>query len=438
MGNSRASHGVLPLAVRAAPITRHDADSSSWAHPLCCHAGALHSPLAIPTIARKPISLMDFSLSPEQLELVESVRAFARDQLGGAVEPRDAAGELWREGWQRCADFGIPGLPVPSEYGGQDAGMLSTLLAMEALGYGCRDNGLVFSLNAQMWSCMIPLAHFGTEDQKRRYLPSLCDGSRIGVHAITEPDAGSDAFSGRARAVRDGDHYVLDGQKTFITNAPVADLIVVFARLFDGARDRGLTAFLVERGTPGLTQSTAFSKMGLRTSPLGEVIVEGCRVHETNRLGPEGAGERVFHSSMDWERTCIFAAHLGQMERQLEDSIRYARKRRQFGKPIAKYAQVADKLVDAKVRIEAARWLLYYTGWLKDAGRSSMMAASVAKLFTSEAHVQNTLDALQIHAGYGYMTESGVEREVRDALAGRIFSGTSDMQRKILASFLGL
>lgn len=380
---------------------------------------------------------MDFSLSPDQLDLVESVRAFARDQLADPVESRDARGELWRDGWQRCADFGIPGLPIPVEYGGQGAGMLSTVLAMEALGYGCRDNGLVFSINAQMWSCMVPLAHYGSEEQRRRYLPRLCDGSLIGVHAITEPDAGSDAFSGRARAVRDGDSYVLTGQKTFITNAPVADLLVIFARLHDGG-DRGLTAFLVERGTPGLAQSAPFSKMGLRTSPLGEVIVDEVRVPLANRLGPEGAGERVFHSSMDWERTCIFAAHLGQMERQLDETIRYARKRRQFGRPIAKYAQIADKLVDGKVRIEAARWLLYYTGWLKDSGKSSMMAASVAKLFTSEAHVQNALDALQIHAGYGYMSESGVEREVRDALAGRIFSGTSDMQRKILAGFLGL
>ncbi len=381
---------------------------------------------------------MDFSLTTEQQELVESVRVFARDQLQDAVEPRDARGELWRDGWQRCAEFGILGLPLPAAYGGQDAGMLSTILAMEALGYGCRDNGLVFSLNAQMWSCMVPLAHYGTEEQKRRYLPSLCDGSRIGVHAITEPDSGSDAFSGRTRAVRDGDDYALTGQKTFITNAPVADVIVVFARVFEAGADRGLTAFLVERGTPGLTQSPAFSKMGLRTSPLGEVVVDDCRVPAANRLGPEGAGERVFHSSMDWERTCIFAAHLGQMERQLEETIRYARKRRQFGKPIAKYAQVADKLVDAKVRIEAARWLLYHTGWLKDSGKSSMMAASIAKLFVSEAHVQNALDALQIHAGYGYMTEAGVERELRDALGGRIYSGTSDMQRKILAGFLGL
>jgi alkylation response protein AidB-like acyl-CoA dehydrogenase len=384
---------------------------------------------------------MDFSLSASQKELYDAVVAFARDQLGGDVVARDRDGTFWREGWTRLAGFGLTGLPVPREYGGQGAGLLDTLLAMEALGYGCPDNGLVFSLNAQLWSCMMPLAHYGTEEQKRRWLPPLCDGTAIGVHAITEPEGGSDAFAGLARARRSkgGDGYVVNGRKTFITNGPVADVIVVFARLEeDDGTDRGLTAFVVQKGDAGLVQSAPFEKMGLRTSPLGEVVLDDCRVSADRRLGPEGVGEKVFHSSMEWERTCIFASHLGQMERQLEESIRYARGRKQFGRPIAKYTPIADKLVDAKVRIEAGRWLLYRTGWLKDQGKSSILDASIAKLFVSEAHVESALDAIQIHGGYGYMVESGVERELRDAVGGTIYSGTSEMQRKIIAGFLGL
>lgn len=381
---------------------------------------------------------MDFSLSPAQIELRDGILTFARERLAEGIEERDRSGTFWTEGWRRCAEFGLTGLPVPTEYGGQGAGLLDTIVAMEALGQGCPDNGLVFSLNAQLWSCVMPLVQFGTEEQKRKYLPRLVSGEWIGVHAITEPEGGSDAFAGRAKARIENGHYLLDGRKTFITNAPVANLIVVFARLAEGGKERGLSAFLVEDGDPGLVRSKAFSKMGLRTSPLGEVVLDGCRIPFDRRLGAAGNGERIFHSSMEWERTCIFAAHLGQMERQLEETIRYARQRRQFGQPIAKYAPVADRIVDAKVRIEAARWLLYRVGWIKDQARSSVLDASIAKLFVSEAHVQSARDALQIFAGYGYMTESGVERELRDALGGTIYSGTSEMQRKIIAGLLGL
>lgn len=381
---------------------------------------------------------MDFSLTASQKELYDAVVAFARDQLVDDVIGRDRDGAFWREGWRRAAEFGLLGLPIAREHGGQGLGLLDTLLAMEALGYGCPDNGLVFSLNAQLWSCMMPIAHYGTDEQKSRYLPRLCSGVWIGVHAITEPEGGSDAFAGLARARRDGDGYVLSGRKTFITNGPIADVIVVFARLEEGGADRGLSAFIVEKGDPGLVQSPAFEKMGLRTSPLGEVVVDECRVAASRRLGPEGSGQAVFQSSMEWERTCIFASHLGQMERQLEQSIRYARGRKQFGRPIAKYAPIADRLVDAKLRIEAGRWLLYRVGWLKDQGKNCVLEAAIAKLFVSEAHVASALEAIQVHGGYGYMVESGVERELRDAVGGTIYSGTSEMQRKIIAGFLGL
>jgi alkylation response protein AidB-like acyl-CoA dehydrogenase len=388
---------------------------------------------------------MDFGLSPEQRELYEAVLEFARAELNGDIERLDAEGGFDRAGWNKAAAFGLQGLPIPPEYGGQGRDLLTTTIAMEALGRGCRDNGLVFSINAQMWACQMPILAYGTEEQKRTWLPPLVAGTAIGAHAITEPGAGSDVFSLTARADRlgasgDGGGYRLNGAKTFSTNAPVADVAVAFAyldRTADG-KSRALTAFLVPRELPGVVFGRALHKMGLRTSPMGEVVFEDCRVPESARLGPEGAGMAIFNSAMEWERACIFAAHLGAMERLLDDCVRYARQRRQFGQPIAKFESVADKIADMKVAVEAGRFLLYRVGWLKQQGKSAVMEAAIAKLFVSETHVRAALDALQLHGGYGYMREYPIEREVRDALSGTLYSGTSEMQRKIIARSLGL
>ena len=389
---------------------------------------------------------MDLELSDEQRELYGAVLEFARAELNHDLESRDAEAVFPRDCWQKCADFGLLGLPVPVEFGGQGQDLLTTTVAMEALGRGCRDNGLVFSLNAQMWACEMPILHYGTEEQKRAWLPKLVSGEAIGAHAITEPGSGSDVFSLATRAERieapggSGTSYRLTGTKTFSTNAPVADVALAFAYLerpAEGKR-KALTAFLVPRETPGTTFSKPIQKMGLRTSPMGEVIFEGCVVAESQRLGPEGAGMAIFNSAMEWERACIFAGHLGAMERLLEDCIAYARQRRQFGQPIAKFESVADRIAGMKVAIEAGRYLLYRVGWLKDRGKNAVLEAAVAKLFVSETHVQAARDALQIHGGYGYMKEYPIEREMRDALAGTLYSGTSEMQRKIIARCLGL
>jgi L-prolyl-PCP dehydrogenase len=380
---------------------------------------------------------VDFQPNADQRELCEAVRAFGR-MLNDGIKERDVNGEFPRELWRKCADFGIPGLPVPVEYGGAGQNLTTTLLAMEALGYACRDNGLVFSLNAQMWAFELPLVRFGNEEQKRRYLPGLCRGEIIGAHGVTEPEFGSDAMSMATRYVRNGDHYILDGAKTFVTNGPVADVVLVFATINRELRSAGISTFLVERGTPGMTLSKPIPKMGLRTSPMGEVALSDCRVPVANRLGSEGAGVAIFNAAMEWERACIFASHLGSMQRLLEDTIAYAKARRQFGQPIARFSSIADRIVDMKVAIEAGRLLLYKVGAVKDAGGNAVLDAAIAKLFVSEAHIQQTLDALQIHGGYGYSTEYSVEREVRDAIPGTIYSGTSEMQRKIIARLLGL
>ena len=381
---------------------------------------------------------MDFSWTEEQLKFKKAVIEFAQKELNNGLMDRDRQGELARENWKKCAQMGILGLAIPEEYGGSGTDILTTMLVMEGLGYGCRDNGLVFAMNAQMWSVQHPILTFGTEAQKQKYLPGLCSGELIGAHGMSEPDSGSDAYSLRARAERVGEGYVLNGTKMFVTNAPVADMALVFATL-DPAKGRGgVSAFLLDRGTPGFKVSRNIEKMGLRTSPMGELILEDCVVPAENRLGSEGAGTAIFNSSMEWERSCILGSHIGVMERQLEACIRYTRERRQFGQAIGKFQSVANRIADMKVRLETARLLLYKVAWLKQIGKPAIMEAALAKLYLSECFVSSSLDAIRTYGGYGYMTEFEVERDMRDAIGGTLYSGTSDIQRIIIARWLGL
>jgi alkylation response protein AidB-like acyl-CoA dehydrogenase len=381
---------------------------------------------------------MEFSLSDEQRELKAAATAFARANLNHDLAKREEAGEFSMAAWQACAQFGIQGLPIPTELGGGGSDIMTTVLIMEALGYGCHDNGLIFSLNAQLWSLEVPLVKFGTPAQKQAYLPGLMSGELIGAHAMTEPDSGSDAFSMRTRAERQGDFYLLNGTKMYITNAPVADVVLVFASHPDRSRLTGISAFLIDKGTPGLTVTRNLEKMGLRTSPTGEVVVTDCLVPVDRRLGPEGAGMSIFTASMGWERSCIMASALGAMQRQLEACVAYARERKQFGEAIGKFQSVASKVADMYLRLEAARLLVYQAAWLAQQGKPAIAEAAAAKLSTSEAWVQSSLDAIQIHGAYGYMKEAGIERDLRDAVAGTIYSGTSEIQRVILSRMLGL
>jgi hypothetical protein len=381
---------------------------------------------------------MDFSWSEDQLKFKDSVVKFARQELNDDLVARDRQGTFPLDNWKKCAQFGIQGLPIPEAYGGAGADVLTTMLAMEGLGYGCRDNGLIFAMNAQMWSVQLPILTFGSDAQKQKYLPGLCRGDLIGAHGMSEPDSGSDAYSLRTRAECKGGEYILNGTKMFVTSAPMADVAVVFATIDPAKRIGGITAFLVDKGTPGFSVSRDIEKMGLRTSPMGEIILEDCIVPEENRLGPEGAGVSLFNSSMEWERSCILASHVGAMERQLENCVRYARERRQFNQSIGKFQSVANRIADMKVRLETARLILYKIAWLKQSGKSATMEAAIAKLYLSECFVQSSQDAIRIHGGYGYMSEFEVERDLRDAIGGTLYSGTSDIQRHLIARFLGL
>lgn len=381
---------------------------------------------------------MDFSLSEEQQLLRENIVRFAQETLNAGVIDRDREQHFPRELWEKCGEMGLQGLPVPEKYGGSGLDALSCAIALEALGYGCHDGGLVFSVCAHLLSCVVPLWKHGSEEQKERYLPGLCRGTLIGVHAMTEPGSGSDAFALRTRAEPDGTGFRLKGTKTFITNGPIADLVIVFA-VTDSKKGYygGVTAFLVERGTPGFSVSHRFEKLGLRTSPLAELVFEDVYVPASAVLGGVGAGSTLFTDAMDWERICLFASHIGTIERLMETSLAYSRTRTQFGQPIGKFQAVAHRIVDMKVQLEAARLLTYRAAWRLGRVKSVSLDAAMAKLFVSESLVKVAIDTVQIHGGYGYMTEYEVERALRDAIGSTIYSGTSEMQRNIIARWLG-
>ena len=381
---------------------------------------------------------MDFDWSEQQRELIDAVRRFAQQHLKSDVLANDAEARFDHDGWRKCGGFGIQGLPVPVEYGGLGADGLTTVGALEKLGYACKDNGLVFSINAHLWTVVMPLVGAGTEPQKRRYLPGLCDGTLVGANAMTEPNSGSDAFSLSTTAQRRGDTYILNGSKTFVTNGPVADIFTVYATVDKAKKQHGVTAFLVPKGAPGLVVGKKLNKMGLRTSPMSEIFLDGCEVSAEDRLGDEGAGGVLFTRSMTWERGCILASAVGAMQRLLETSISYANTRKQFGQSIGKYQQVSSKIVDMKLRLETCRLLLYHGAWYRASGRSGYVEAALTKLHISESWVKSCEDALQIHGGYGYMAEYEIERELRDALGSRLYSGTNQIQRNLIASLLGL
>jgi alkylation response protein AidB-like acyl-CoA dehydrogenase len=381
---------------------------------------------------------VDFGWEKEQLAIKDSVVKFAQRELNHEVIAKDKANVFPRDEWQKCAKFGIQGFPFPEEYGGINADILTCLLVMEGLGYACKDSGLIFSINAQLWSVQMPIFRFGTDEQKKKYLAKLCNGEFIGAHGMTEPGSGSDAFSLSTTAELQGDHYLLNGIKTLVTNGPVADIFVVFATVDKRKSFMGVTGFIVEKNFPGFQVSKDIEKMGLRTSPMSELIFTDCQVPVINRLGRAGQGVSIFNDSMEWERSCILASYLGGMERQIETCLRHVKTRRQFNQPIGKFQAVANKIVDMKVRMETARLMLYKVAWLKKTQGQAPMEAAMTKLYMSESWVKSCLDAIQVHGGYGFTTEYELERDLRDSVGSTLYSGTSEIQRNIIARYLGL
>ena len=382
---------------------------------------------------------MDFSFTEEQTILRKEIVRFAQLELNSGIAERDRQQIFPRDLWLKCGGMGLQGLAVPEEYGGAGLDGLSSAIALEALGYGCRDGGLVFAICAHLLSCAIPIWKFGTAEQKDRYLPGLCDGTLIAVNAMTEPGSGSDAFAMTTRAESDGDVFRINGTKTFSSNGPVADLALVFA-ITDAEKGYhgGVTAFLVEKGTKGFRLGQKFEKMGLRTSLISEMVFDDVCVSPDAVLGGVGAGAMLFTHAMDWERVCLFASHVGTMERLMEKAIEYARTRTQFGQPIGKFQAISHRIADMKVQLEAARLLTYKAAWRLERTRSVSLDACIAKLFVSESLVRTALGTVQIFGGYGFMVDYEVERALRDAVGSTLYSGTSEMQRNIIARWLGL
>jgi len=381
---------------------------------------------------------MEFSLSAEQRELKKAAADFARAKLNEDLAKRSESGDFPLEAWQACAEFGIQGLPVPAELDGGGSDILTTVLVMEALGYGCQDNRLISVLNAQIWGLELPVVKFGTSAQQRSYLPRLVSGELIGMRATSELDSGRDALSMSTHAERLGDDYLLNGTKLYITDVPVADVVLVFAAHPGESEQASVSAFLIDKGTPGFTVSRDLDGLHAQTSPMREVVLTDCLVPAGNRLGPEGAGTDILSSSMELERSCILASALGVMQRQLETCIDYAQARKQFGRAIGKFQPVADRVANMHLRLQAARLLVYQAAWLSQEGKLTTAEAAAAKLFTSEAWVQSGLDSIQIHGGFGYTKEAGIEGDLRDAIAGTIHSGASGVQRAALSRLLGL
>jgi alkylation response protein AidB-like acyl-CoA dehydrogenase len=363
---------------------------------------------------------------------------FSQEALNSSTKEQEQTHSFDIEQWRLCGKQGLFSMCVPEFYGGMGFDALTTARLIEALGRGCEDSGLVFSVAAHLFACVMPIVDHGTKELKEKMLPRLCSGEWVGANAITESEAGSDVFALKTRAVREGDTYILKGTKEYVTNGPIADTIIVYATINPAYGYLGVTAFVVEKETPGLTVGKPYGKMGLTSSPISSLYLGDCRIPENHRLGAEGQGGQVFKSSMRWERTCLFALYLGMMERQLEKTIAYARERRQFGKAISKNQAISHRIADMKLRLEAARMLLYRACWLVDHGQDSALDVSLAKLAVSEAAIQSSLDAIQIHGGIGYVTEAGIEKTLRDAIPSTIFSGTSEIQRDLIAMELGL
>jgi alkylation response protein AidB-like acyl-CoA dehydrogenase len=366
--------------------------------------------------------------------VAEMGEALSEDHIGW-----DQRAEFPWPKWQLIRDSGILGLPFPREFGGSEQDLSTTMQVLEELGYRCEDGGLNVAVSTQIVSAGVPLLRFGTEAQKQRYLPQIASGERISAHAITEPGGGSDAFGMATTAKPRGDRYILNGRKTFITNGPIADIFMIYAMTNRnlGALGGG-SVFLVEKGTPGFRTGSPIPKMGLKTLQLCELEFDNCELSADSLIGKVGLGFPILEYVMKWEILCAFAINVGEMQRRLKRCIDYAKKRKQFGKTIGSYQSIANKIVDMQIGVTTARQQLYRTAGKVQRKENASIDLAIAKLITSEANVQSAMNAVQIFGGKGYMSEFGIEKELRNSIACTIYSGTSEIQRNKIASLLGL
>ncbi len=374
---------------------------------------------------------MDFQPTEEHRMIRRMVREFAEKEIAPRAAEIDATDQFPDDLFRRMGELGIIGLPFPEEYGGSGFGYTSLVIALEEI---ARVSGaLAITLDAQTSLFCEPIYLFGTEEQKRKYLVPAARGEKIGAFGLTEPEAGSDAGATRTRAVRDGDEWVINGQKVFITNGSIADYVVITAKTDPDKGTRGISAFIVEKGTPGFTPGRNEEKMGLRGSVTSELFFENCRVPAENLLGRENEGFKQFLTTLDAGRVAIAAMAVGLAQGAFERAVTYAQERRQFGRQIADFQAIQWMLAEMATEIDAARLLVNRAAWLKEQGRRFTKEAAMAKMFASETSERVCYKAIQIHGGYGYTRDYEVERMYRDQRLCAIGEGTNQIQRLVVA-----
>ncbi len=377
---------------------------------------------------------MNFELTTEQREMRELVRKFAKEEIAPLAADIDETDTFPRDIVRKMGQLGLMGLPIPEEYGGVGADFLSYMLAIEEISYASAALGVILAVHTSVGS--FPILYFGTEAQKQHYLPKLTSGEYIGAFALTEPGAGSDAGGIRTKAVRDGDDYVLNGGKIFITNGGEADVYCVFAVTDPKRGNRGVTAFLVNRDTPGFHIGKKERKMGLNGSATAELLFDDARVPVENRLGQENEGFVIAMRLLNGGRIGIAAQALGISRAAFDAANRYVRQRKQFGQEVFQFQGIQFMLADMATKIEAARWLVYHAAQMKEEDRDCAREASMAKVFATDTAMQVTTDAVQLFGGYGYVKEYPVERYMRDAKVTQIYEGTNQIQRIVIARHL--
>jgi len=377
---------------------------------------------------------MNFTLNDEQNALRDMVRDFAEKELKPNAAEWDEHHIFPTDVVKKMGELGLMGVAFDPAYNGAGMDYLSYAIVVEELSRGCAGTGVICSAHSSL-ACD-PINKFGNEEQKQKFLSKMTTGEWIGCYGLTEPGAGSDAAALKTTAVLDGDEYVLNGSKLFITNAVEAHVAVVFAVTDKEAGHRGISGFIVEKGTPGFEVGKVEDKLGIRASSTGELIFENCRIPKENLLGKEGQGFKIALGTLDGGRIGIAAQAVGIAAAALETSVAYAKERVQFGKPLAKLQAIQWMLADMATEIDAARLLVWRSAWMKDQGMRFGQASAMAKLYAAEAAMRATTKAIQIHGGYGYIKEYPVERHFRDAKITEIYEGTSEVQRLVIANNL--
>ena len=375
-----------------------------------------------------------FKLTDEQLMIQSMVREFSRKVVATTAAERDRTKEYPAENLKQMGELGFMGMMIPVDYNGEGADTISYVIALSEIAYSCASTAVVMSVHNSI--VCESILNFGTEEQKQKYLVPLCSADFIGAFALTEPQAGSDPVSQNATAVRDGDHYVLNGTKRFITSGANAGLIIVTAKTNEQLKHKGLSAFLVEKDTPGLIVGHLEDKMGLRASDTTDLIFENCRVPAENLLGEEGDGFKIAMTGLDGGRIGIAAQSVGVAQAAFDAAVKYAKKRDQFGRKISKFQGLRFMIADRATQIEAAKQLMFSAAAMKDRKEDFTTQASMAKLFASEMVNKVTATALQMHGGYGFTKDYPVERFYRDARVFTIYEGTSEIQRVVISNHI--